>query len=97
LSDSSNKKTRVAPPSRAAKRAWSAEMTAITRLLAQRRGLCERAVKQIRDVNESYLVVHAVMTNALSHATAVDHDLEPALRSALDARAARLKRLQAIV
>jgi hypothetical protein len=72
-------------------------MTPITRLLAQRRGLCERAVKQTSDVNEGYFVVHNVMAHALSGVAGADPDLAPALESALDARTARLKRLQALV
>jgi hypothetical protein len=87
----SNKMTRFSPPRWAAERAWSAEMTPITRLLKQKTRLCKRAIERTLDVNEGYLVVHNVMAKALSRLSGEDYDLEPALASALDIHAKRMQ------
>jgi hypothetical protein len=86
---SSNNTTRFAPPARAAERAWSAEMTPISRLLKQTPSLCRRAMEQTLGANEAYLVVHNVMTRALSRLSDAEHDLGPALASALEIRGKR--------
>lgn len=64
-------------------------MTPISHLLKQRPALFRSAVEQTRDANEAHLVVHGVMARALSSVRDVDHDLGPALASALEARSNR--------
>jgi hypothetical protein len=68
-------------------------MTPISRLLKQRSVLCRRAVEHTLDINEAYLVVHGVMAHAFSRVGDDEHDLGPALATALDVRAERLDRM----
>ena len=80
----------------AADTAWSAEnMTLMARLLMQQPNLCQRAVANTDDVNESYLIVHQVMTRAFSGVCDHEPDLGPALARALDKRSRRLATLEA--
>ncbi len=65
-------------------------MTAISRLLKQRSALCRRALEQTYDVNEAYLVVHGVMARALKCDEEPEHDLGPAMASALQLRSRRM-------
>lgn len=70
-------------------------MTIVAMLLEQRSALCRTAVKQPRDVNEAYLVVHGVMADALDRGVGADGDLGVAMAAALEVRAQRLARLAA--
>lgn len=68
-------------------------MTATTRLLKQMPNLYRRALEHTRDVNEAYLLVHAVIARALSGGSDHNPDLGPALARRLDMR--RLDGIQA--
>lgn len=71
-------------------------MTPIARLLRQKPRLCLHAFEQTGDLNEAYLLVHEVMTNALRHADGPEQDLGSAMANVLDLRASRLAGLEAL-